>query len=537
MKRTADLKKIHPHILRKIQFIYFLYFQAAILQQTAQYIIDLEREKTQLLTQNCQLKRLMDQQDGSIVEVIQPTAVTTVTAISAQQTSVPISATTQTQSSLPNKKRKLDSIYAAQTISDSSDEGLGSMSPEPTLTLVTAQSNHSSIVNGKAISAKDYIEMKSILEIERRKNMALEERLRQYTECHPVYTNERVAYQHQEVIEHTDNLRQDADDDENMQTVVIDKIHHNMQNVHVLSLDSIPTVGQTQVVVCSTMEDEQELMEQAGLVHSGHIDDEDDDDSRTMSPCMMNSSIVKEEVIITESRPNSPMDSHAHLHSHARINGASGRLQPILEAAIKAEPKVEVERINSPNSITVLKDCTTESNIVGAVGQHHTSGSQVANNRTATTASAASRMYITNTSRQNLETIVEAIRHLEGDQLFGEMAEPTQEVPLALTNKPQQQLQIEMNPFLQFRPANSPALASANHATTTAAQVTTHGTSSLLHAQLQHPQCINIIPQNSGGTVRLGTVSSATVLAPSHIQPPHPSINNRPGVIVVKQNS
>lgn len=39
---------------------------------------------------------------------------------------------------------------------------------------------------------------------------------------------------------------------------------------------------------------------------------------------------------------------------------------------------------------------------------------------------------VTNTSRQNLETIVEAIRHLEGDHMFGD--EPlTQEVPLALT--------------------------------------------------------------------------------------------------------
>lgn len=53
------------------------------------------------------------------------------------------------------------------------------------------------------------------------------------------------------------------------------------------------------------------------------------------------------------------------------------------------------------------------------------------------------------TSRQSLETIVEAIRHLEGDHLFNDipsppghhrsqvLEEPIQEVPLALTTKHQ----------------------------------------------------------------------------------------------------
>jgi len=67
------------------------------------------------------------------------------------------------------------------------------------------------------------------------------------------------------------------------------------------------------------------------------------------------------------------------------------------------------------------------------------------------------RLYIANTSRQNLETIVEAIRHLEGDHLFSD--EPAQDVPLALTNKQQQQQQ-------QQTMANS---ASTKSATTTSA--------------------------------------------------------------------
>lgn len=69
---------------------------------------------------------------------------------------------------------------------------------------------------------------------------------------------------------------------------------------------------------------------------------------------------------------------------------------PLLEAAIKAEPRVEVEMLGEQPD---------------------------------------SRLYLASTSRQNLETIVEAIRHLEGDHLFGEAAE----APLALTKKPQQE--------------------------------------------------------------------------------------------------
>lgn len=41
-----------------------LFFQAAILQQTAEYIYQLEQEKTRLLSQNCQLKRLINQHEG-----------------------------------------------------------------------------------------------------------------------------------------------------------------------------------------------------------------------------------------------------------------------------------------------------------------------------------------------------------------------------------------------------------------------------------------------------------------------------------------
>lgn len=380
------------------------------MQQTAQYIIALESEKTQLLTQNCQLKRLVDQNDnGGVVEVVQ----------SVTQTNT----STGTQQPHALKKRKIDTIYTMQTISDSSDEGLGSMSPEPTtVTLLSSASNQTAAtttvvagtamiskqpttVNASAVNAKEFIEMKTLLEMERRKNSALEDRLRQFTECHQttIYTNgERISYEPHEVIEHTDNLHRHAssvvDDEQQVQTVLVDKVHHNMQNVHVLALDSIPTVGQTQVVMCAPVEHEEvEMVETMSRMHRQHPHI-DDDDSRTLSPCDMMH--AKDELIINSSRPQSPYADNHHMQSHPmvahKVPTSTIRLQPILEAAIKAEPKVEVERIHSPSGMTVLKECNTDA---------------IATNGTAVN-QTQSRMFIThqNTSRQNLETIVEAIR-------------------------------------------------------------------------------------------------------------------------------
>lgn len=100
------------------------------------------------------------------------------------------------------------------------------------------------------------------------------------------------------------------------------------------------------------------------------------------------------------------------------------RLPSVIEAAIKAEPKVEVERLPTPSS-------SGDDSVPPSI-----------------------------TSRQSLETIVEAIRHLEGDHLFNDipsppghhrlqvLEEPIQEVPLALTTKhqtPQRLIRVSKN--------------------------------------------------------------------------------------------
>lgn len=78
-------------------------------------------------------------------------------------------------------------------------------------------------------------------------------------------------------------------------------------------------------------------------------------------------------------------------------------------------------------------------------------------------------MYLASTSRQNLETIVEAIRHLEGDSLFSDGVEggggegAPQEAPLALTkhnspDKTQHLIKVNMNQYLQFHQQQRPGV-------------------------------------------------------------------------------
>ncbi|XP_044255479.1 transcription factor AP-4 [Tribolium madens] len=258
--------------------------KAAILQQTAEYIYSLEQEKTRLLSQNCQLKRLVSQHESGGGE-------------------------------LPPKKRKTEIILPTIT-TESSDEGLGSMSPEP-VSLITVN-----------VGSESPAELRRQLDRERGLRMVLEEQVRQFESqiYHQQQNTQPQIYQ----VEGTEELA-----------------------LQLVSAECLPPVGHTQTVVCSP----------------------------------------------PASRSPSPEPEQ--------------RLPSVLEAAIKAEPKVEVERLPSPNP-----------------GHED----------------AAPRLYASNTSRQNLETIVEAIRHLEGDHMFGD--EPlSQEVPLALTKNER------MNTLMEFSAA------------------------------------------------------------------------------------
>lgn len=484
--------------------------QAAILQQTAEYIYALEQEKTRLLSQNCALKRdrERDQQDQAVAATEQATVASTTTI-------VPVTTVA--------KKRKIDAIM---TVSDSSDEGLGSMSPEPVSLMqvvnnATGQTIITAAGNGRvgavagptiSVSAKDYLELKHQLEVERRQKAIFEERLKALErQIYPA----RVLYP--DIVEANEAIEEIAAIPTTATTTT--KPTTKMENVQLITLDSGIIAKKQLVAVCN-----QEVIEE------------------TILPIAKTLNIVplkEEKVFIKRSRSRSPTIEPLPLPQPPQqttvvtLPPKKNRFPTILEAAIKAEPKVEVERINSPSSIVVNDDhlshlAANSSKLVP--NQQH----QQQNN---------SRI---NTCRHNLETIVEAIRHLEGDAFDSVIPAPqqqqltisrpaaVQEVPLALTTSSKQKerdhRQSQLEPYLKFRTAPAAVGAVSNTTSTIAASSATSAASSNPSG---HPAIVSVSITP--------TLSPATVVVPSAQQTASQILQQhqqcRPGVIVVKQNS
>lgn len=491
--------------------------KAAILQQTAEYIYALEQEKTRLLSQNCALKRdrERDQQDHSAAEQQQQQQ-----QAQTQTQIVPAAVTVA-------KKRKIDAMVA---VSDSSDEGLGSMSPEPVSlmqvvnnatgqTIVTAAGNGR--VTGSAggptisVSAKDYLELKHQLEVERRQKAIFEERLKALErQIYPA----RVLYP--DIVEANEAIEEIA-------VAAIPakpKIGREMENVQLITLDSGLITKKQLVAVCSGGP---EVIEE------------------TIVPISKTLNIVpvkEEKVFIKRSRSRSPtieqppvlppQPQQPQQTTVVTLPPKKNRFPTILEAAIKAEPKVEVERINSPSSIVVNDDHLS----------HLTNSSKLVTSQQQQQQQANSRI---NTCRHNLETIVEAIRHLEGDafdsvapvqqqqqqqQLTISRPVAVQEVPLALTTSTKQKerdhRQSQLEPYLKFR--TTPAAAAA--ATTSTIAPASSATSASSSNPSAHPAIVSV-----SITPTLSPAVTAVQQTASQILQQHQQC--RPGVIVVKQNS
>ncbi|CAD6998371.1 unnamed protein product [Ceratitis capitata] len=368
---------------------------AAILQQTSQYIYELEDQKTQLLNQNSQLKRQLALHESNTAGGSTGTAGDTATTTSSGEA-------LSSGCSTSMKKRKLtDNIINLQTISDSSDEGLGSMSPEPTTLLnatgASVNAKGQVIIAHNAASTKELNEMKKQLEKERRMRTMLEEELQMIKrQLYSVATAPPAStspYIPREVIEHTDNLVRESMDELPAGTVSY------------VEIDEV--TGQRQVVVCSSIEE----LESEAAAAAAEIITEDN---------------VQEEVILSStSSTESEQEVNAIAKAYAEGSSPSAAvLQPILQAAIKATPKVEVERIQE-----IIKVKTEKIDQPSGLTR----------------------------SRQNLETIVEAIRHLEGDHLFADgeqklqQQQRSQEAPLALTTKVQRATLAELSPYLQIK--------------------------------------------------------------------------------------
>ncbi|KAM8716885.1 hypothetical protein ACLKA7_003712 [Drosophila subpalustris] len=346
--------------------------KAAILQQTFQYIVDLENQKTQLLTQNSELKRQVGEHEANGGGNGASGDNYNNSSSNANESS---NNNNSGASAVAIKKRKLtDNVINMQTISDSSDEGLGSMSPEPMTLLsggnggVAAAAAANKLSNASIIAAKEMLEMKKQLEKERSLRRLLEDELQMIKRqlysvatappgtAVAAVTNSSSAYIPREVIEHTDNF------------VRAEELEDLGGTVSYVEIDEM--TGQQQVVVCSSIE---ELESDA----AAEIISEDQ---------------VHEEVILSS---NSSTESENEVNVNAIAKAyAEGMSTPILQAAIKATPKVEVERINE-KIVKVKTEKLDQPTMMSGTA-------------------------VFTRSRQNLETIVEAIRHLEGDHLFAD---------------------------------------------------------------------------------------------------------------------
>uniref|UniRef100_A0A182QBU5 BHLH domain-containing protein n=1 Tax=Anopheles farauti TaxID=69004 RepID=A0A182QBU5_9DIPT len=504
----------------------FAGFAAAILQQTAEYIYSLEQEKTRLLSQNCQLKRTIDQQDHngttdpsqSVAQIVTANGGTVVSQQQQLLSNAGTTAQAMTVVATVAKKRKIDNIATVQPVSDSSDEGLGSMSPEPVslrganvttngsnqscVNSGTTTTNSSPAANGRQcttvnFSVKDFLELKHQLEVERRQKMLIEDRLKALErQFHPA----RIQYQEApELIipeitpaaTAAGTLSEPTSAPLAPEDVAVSIIHKPISGATVATAGKITRVApevegamqvisvdgssmgksSQHVVVCSS-----ELIEDTLTMQT----------VPAVAPKQLVLPVKEEKLYIKRSRSRSPTAGETTV---VTLPPKKNRYPSMLEAAIKAEPKVEVERIDSPSSIVVPDDqmmvSTTGSHLVGA-GPSMTTVQQPRLNCN---------------YRHNLETIVEAIRHLEGDAFDAVVPtqhqqqqqslhqpvqqpqpqptqpptaasqstiqqRPMQEVPLALTTASKQQSpmittkivdrdhrQSQLEPYLKFRTA------------------------------------------------------------------------------------
>lgn len=513
--------------------MFFPPFQAAILQQTSEYIYNLEQERTQLLSQNCYLKRLLAQNDvaqdltdmpdqpdlgtidsglggkspaaGSAAAALVPTSTIIMSNVaSSNATTTTTSSSSSASAKNPssgNKKRKMDPVTQIQAtqVSDSSDEGLGSMSPEPFTIVLSAKQTKKQ----QAAAAMAAAELKqqqqtqqAVAELERSQIHGYEE-IRTSTEDDVVQEIEESCVDFEididsGAIEETvisttpsersvpvqpersaaplpkkkritvESLESDMDGAAGVAVVngQITKIFRDLSDMHngpqeiqelqVLNCDS-------ELVLCSAFPGDSAITYEGSGPELKPVKPQQQPQTTTgvaRTPVTIIGKLGKAKVAI--------IDAHTLKETSAVLEKKS-KLQPLLDSFNKVENRVEVERItNSPTvMMTVVKE---EPGVAGQPG----------------------RTFLTpSTSRQNLETIVEAIRHLEGDR-FGEQPKngrnggvmvktetlkslgvellPTQEVPLALTTKSASvaQKQAELSQFVHFKAKAAGAAGSSS---------------------------------------------------------------------------
>lgn len=291
------------------------------------------------------------------------------------------------------------------------------MSPEPVSQMIIT--NGSSTITKTqmvgttsvtTINVKDYVNLQKQMETERRHRMQLEEQLKNLEM--QVYSNNQTP---QDGI--SKQKYQVAFHEENCDNVDIHLTEEKTINRPQTEIQFVPH-HQYVVLRASTPDSSPK-----------HIIVNNDEDSRTLSSDELN----KDEVKIVNVKV-SPKSRTREI-----------RIPSILEKAIKAEPKVEVERINSPHiQVHMIEDATVQSPPRSSASPN------------------ICTTYPSSNQRPNLETIVEAIRHLEGEafdlvdgheqnqSMNKSQAIGMQESPLALTSA-KYASNGGREPFMKFR--------------------------------------------------------------------------------------
>lgn len=244
-------------------------FQAAILQQTAQYIYDLENEKMKLLQQNSHLKRLLGEQEiaSAASSIIQANDEASIAAATITPTSIQVQTTSS--GGLIKKRKLADHIISMQTISDSSDEGLGSMSPEPVTLIAAGALSHS--VTGKVQQTtiatsnsssqsvtKEVNQLRTALETELKNRSSLEDRIQQL---------ERDMKRAQKQMQYPTQFYTQRE------LMERDNMHHD--EVSVVEIETLPQDDDGQhLVLCSALEDLEEEEETEELREEVIISDD-----------------------------------------------------------------------------------------------------------------------------------------------------------------------------------------------------------------------------------------------------------------------
>lgn len=425
------------------------------------------------------------------------------------------------------KKRKMDPVTTIQatTVSDSSDEGLGSMSPEPFTIVLSGKTTKKQ--QAAALAAAELKQQQqnaqAVAELERsqRPNM------------NDVYTVTEIT----EIEEPCVDFEIDVDSAAIEETIVMSERTvpvsaaplPKKKRITVESIESSDMDGAAGVTVVNGQITK--IFRDLSDMHNGPHEIQElqvlnCDSELVLCSAFPGDSAITYEGPGVEPKSSPPLTIIGKLGKAkvAIIDGPlvdkKSKLQPLLESFNKVENKVEVERIsNSPVTMTVVKEEP------GSAG-------------------AAARAFLgPSTSRQNLETIVEAIRHLEGDR-FGEQPKngrngvvvktealktlvaelPTQEVPLALTTKTEvmnaAQRQAELSQFVHFKTkAAAAAAAAASSATTTTSGVGSSSSSS------------SAMPKLTTTAATVTVNGQPTTIVVRQLQ------QCRPGVIVAKQSS